>query len=129
MEQQLIVVTPIEESQVVKSFSTHYTKDDMMHIAELYEGYYMAINTRGNVLSPNRLQINKGNWTELTKLYNERQKNIYGDERGFRTQKALNDKWLAMRGQYQKKKDSIKSTGSGGGPISGYLMKMHEYLH
>ena len=45
------------------------------------------------------------------------------------TEKAMIDKWLAMRSVYQAKKDVIKSTGSGGGPISGYLMKMHEFLH
>ncbi|KAI9332936.1 hypothetical protein BD770DRAFT_449223 [Pilaira anomala] len=129
MEQQLIQVTQNEESQTKKLQSKHYTKDDMMHIAELYEGYYLIVNTRGNVLSPHRMQINKAHWTELTAKYNERQEAIPNNEDIVRTEKALTDKWLAMRGQYQAKKDSIKSTGSGGGPISGYLMKMHEFLH
>ncbi|KAI9326305.1 hypothetical protein BD770DRAFT_450033 [Pilaira anomala] len=105
MEQQLIQVTQNEESRTKKLRSTHYTKDDMIHIAKFYEGYYLIINTRGNVLSPHRMQINKTHWTELTAKYNECQEAVPNN------------------------KDSTKSAGSGGGPISGYLMKMHEFLH
>ncbi|KAI9330451.1 hypothetical protein BD770DRAFT_477868 [Pilaira anomala] len=74
------------------------------------------------------MQIKKAHWTEFTAKYNERQEAIPNIEGRVRTEKALTDKWLAMRGQYQAKRDSIKSTGSGSGLISGYLMKMRKFL-
>lgn len=119
----------IEEKEKNNQTKKQYTQNDMYHIAELYGGYYLTINSRSNVLSPHRIQINKKNWIELTLEYNKRQELLPNNEGNCRTEKALTDKWLAMRTQYQAKKEILKSTGSGGGPISGYLKKMHEYLH
>jgi len=106
-----------------------YSQDDMMHIAELYEEYYLRSNTRGNVLSSQRVQINKAHWTALTEEYNVRQEALPRNEGFVRSEKALVEKWGHMKKEYQKKKADIRSTGSGGGPISGYLKKMHDYLH
>lgn len=106
-----------------------YTKDDMYHIAELYGRYYLAINTHNNILSPNRVQINNQHWKALTLEYNERQALLPNNEGCFRSEKALIEKYGAMKTKYQNKKETIKSTGSGGGPLLGYLQKMHDYLH
>ncbi|KAI9259257.1 hypothetical protein EDC94DRAFT_695279 [Helicostylum pulchrum] len=108
MQEQLIEY--VTES---KTYSK-YSQDNEQHIAELCEMYYIKTNTRSNVLSPQRVQINKRYFKNTTEEYNIHQRALPdGCER---SEKAL------------KKKD-IKSTGSGGGPIDGYLKKMHQYLH
>ena len=85
------------------------------------------MNSRSNVLSPRRIQNNRKRWDALSEEYNKRQRLLpYVAER---SGKALSGKFSRMEVQYQAKKEFITCTGSGGGPISGYIRKMHEYLH
>ncbi|KAI7868057.1 uncharacterized protein EV154DRAFT_582278 [Mucor mucedo] len=123
MEQQNIF------EQKEKITKKQYTKDDMYHIAELYGHYYLAINTHNNILSPNRVQINNQHWKAFTLEYNKRQALLPNNEGYFRSEKALLEKYDTMKTTYQNKKETITSTGSGGGPLLRYLQKMHNYLH
>ncbi|CAO3657012.1 unnamed protein product [Mucor hiemalis] len=77
-------------------------------------------NTRVN--SPIRIQLNKKDWDNLTKEFNEKFKNAN------RTPKALNDKWDALRKDYLDAVDKINRTGSGGGPLEGVHKDMDEVL-
>ena len=45
-----------------------------------------------------------------------------------KSERALSDKWKVMKTAYMQKKMSLRATGSGGGPMEGYLAKMHKYL-
>lgn len=68
MQEQLIEY--VTES---KTYSK-YSQDDEQHIAELCEMYYIKTNTRSNVLSPQRVQINKRCFKNTTEEYNIRQR-------------------------------------------------------
>ncbi|KAL9537375.1 hypothetical protein MBANPS3_011830 [Mucor bainieri] len=49
-----------------------YTTQDISMLIGRYKVYYVETNTRANVSSPNRVQINKTLWDQLTDDYNQR---------------------------------------------------------